>query len=193
MDRKQLKGKIKNLPVNVGIVGLALLLGVAERGTVLFSEILKGPGRGRIAAGYKRILEIKDFWNYYDELRNLSTESARVTIWRLQKKGLVAKNKKYYHLTSLGLEMVKIFQEQKPEKKWDGRWRLVVFDIPEKERGWRDWLRYQLAVFDYKPLQKSVFIGQQPLNEDIYNEIIERKLDSYIRLLTVGEIDNEDF
>ena len=43
-------------------------------------------------------------------------------------------------------------------KKWDRKWRIVVFDIPEKRRNARDALRRKLRELDFYELQKSVFI-----------------------------------
>lgn len=192
MNKKQLKEKIKDLPVNIGIVGLALLLGLGERGAVAVSEILKGPGRG-LRRSLKRMEKTKSFWDYYDELKDLKENSARTILWRLQKKGLVTKKEGHYKLTLQGLKVVNIFQKKEiKEHQWDGKWRLIMFDIPEKRRDERHWLRFQLLIWDYRPLQKSVFIGKQPIEEDVYSEIIARGLNQFIRLITIGEIDDEE-
>lgn len=192
MDKKQLKEKIKDLPVNIGIVGLALLLGLGERGAVAVSEILEGPGRG-LGRSLKRIERMKTFWDYYDELKDLKENSARTILWRLQKKGLVKKKEGHYQLTLRGSKIVRIFQEKEmKEQPWDGKWRLIMFDIPEKKREERTWLRFQLFVWDYKSLQKSVFIGKQPIEEDLYSEIVGRGLGQFVRLITIGEIDDEE-
>lgn len=191
MNKKQLKEKIRDLPVNLSLVSLALLFGLAEKGAAVTSEILAGPGRG--LRGYRRITAMKTFWDYYDELKDLKENSARTILWRLQKKGLVKKRENKYRLTSEGLKIIKSFQAKKiKEEPWDGKWRLVMFDIPEKKREERAWLHYRLLIWDYKPLQKSVFIGKQPIEEDFYSEIIGRGLNQFIRLLTIGEIDDED-
>ncbi|MDP2950984.1 MAG: hypothetical protein Q8N55_01225 [bacterium] len=44
------------------------------------------------------------------------------------------------------------------EKNWDGKWRLVVFDVPEKFRKGRDALRSKLKNLGFHELQKSVFV-----------------------------------
>jgi hypothetical protein len=190
--KKILKEEIRELPVNLSILGLALILGLAERGVAAISEILEGPGRG-ISKSYRKISEMKDYWDYYGELKDFKENSARTILWRLQNKGLVRKKGKNYELTVLGLKIAKIFRDKKfVEKVWDGKWRIVMFDIPEKKRQQRNWLRFELYTLDYKPLQKSVFMGQQPIDEDIYQEIMERGLHNYIRLITVGEIDDDE-
>ena len=43
-------------------------------------------------------------------------------------------------------------------RRWDGYWRLVVFDIPEKKRQGRDALRSKLKELGFCQLQKSCFI-----------------------------------
>ncbi len=193
MDKKDLQKKIKELSVNLGITSLALIFGLAERGAAAMSEILKGQSRG-IGRSYRRMSELKTFWDYYDELKDLKENSARTILWRLEKRGLVKKKERKYELTARGLNIVKIFREGKqPEEIWDGKWRIVMFDIPEKKRENRNWLRWQLLSFDYKQLQKSVFIGKQPLEEDFYEEILLRKLDQCVRLMTVGEVDDDEF
>lgn len=42
--------------------------------------------------------------------------------------------------------------------KWDGKWRLVSFDVWEKSRGKRDLLRNELREFGFVQLQKSLWI-----------------------------------
>ncbi|MEK9184077.1 MAG: hypothetical protein AAB890_03335 [Patescibacteria group bacterium] len=193
MDKKQLKRKLKELPVNLGVGGLALVFSLAEGGIVTLDEILKGPGRG-LGKSLNRISKLKTFWDYYDELKELKEDSARTILWRLQKRGLVKKKERKYQLTALGIKVVEIFQkkqEAQQKNSWDGKWRMVIFDIPEKKRDDRNWLRWQLIGYDYKLLQKSVFVGKQPLEENFYGEIIIRKLNPYIRLMTMGEIDDE--
>jgi len=192
MNKKQLKEKIKDLPANVGIIGLALLLGLAKSGAVALSEILEGPGRG-MRRSLKRIEETKSFWDYYDELKGLKKNSARTILWRLEQKGLVKKKEGDYKLTLQGFKVVKVFQKKEiKEQSWDGKWRLIMFDIPEKKREERIWLRFRLVVWDYKPIQKSVFIGKYPIEEDFYSEIIARGLNQFVRLITIGEIDDEE-
>lgn len=200
MDRKlvkeQIKTQLKELPLNIGITSLALLFSLAERNMAMLSDILEGPGRITISKVYAKAGNLKTFWDYYDELKNLKQDSARVILWRLRDKGLVEKKDKNYKLTSRGLGLVKVFQrgQEKPRaaKKWDGKWRIAMFDIPENRRAERNWIRFQLFAVDYKPLQKSVFIGKQPIGEDIYQEILDRELAECVRLLTVGEIDDEE-
>lgn len=181
--------KIKKLPGTLGMVSLAILLAAGEGFLDVFKTSLKGPRAFTINQTLKRIDNAKNFWYFYDKIKNISENNFRVTLYRLQKKGLIEKKNNKFQLSFSGL---KFFDKIKSENKaWDQKWRIVMFDIPEKFRKERHWLRQALYNFKYKPLQKSVFIGKWPLEEDLYKEIKEREIDKYLNLITVGEIDDE--
>lgn len=52
-------------------------------------------------------------------------------------------------------------------KKWDGRWRLVAFDIPERHKKARVALSYKLKQIGLYPFQKSVFLTPFDCSEEI--------------------------
>lgn len=49
------------------------------------------------------------------------------------------------------------FKFKKP-KKWDGKWRILIFDIKEKRKGTRDKIRRTLIMIGFVRLQNSVWI-----------------------------------
>ncbi len=46
----------------------------------------------------------------------------------------------------------------KKTKRWDKKWRIVLFDIPESQKNIRDSLRKKLKRLGFLEFQKSVFI-----------------------------------
>ena len=51
---------------------------------------------------------------------------------------------------------------------WDGKWRIVVFDIPDKSfRHAREILREKLKEWEFYPLQKSVWVCPWPCEDEI--------------------------
>ncbi len=44
------------------------------------------------------------------------------------------------------------------QKKWDGRWRMVVFDVPERRRRIRNRLRAVMSEIGFVRLQDSVWV-----------------------------------
>jgi hypothetical protein len=47
-------------------------------------------------------------------------------------------------------------------KRWDNKWRMVIFDVREKRRHCRDAIREALRMFGFKHLQDSVWIHPYP-------------------------------
>lgn len=52
-------------------------------------------------------------------------------------------------------------------KTWDGKWRVIVFDIPEENKKARDEFRTRLKGAGFYPLQKSVFVHAFPCFDEI--------------------------
>ncbi|MBI2640116.1 MAG: hypothetical protein HYW90_04510 [Candidatus Sungbacteria bacterium] len=57
---------------------------------------------------------------------------------------------------------------QLPQKqKWDRKWRLMIFDIPEEHKQSRDALQQKLKELDFYPLQKSVWVYPHNCRDEI--------------------------
>lgn len=79
----------------------------------------------------------------------------------------------------------------KKPKKWDGKWRVVLFDIPEKDRVFRNILREHLYNLDFRKLQKSVFVSPHPFEKAILELVDLYSAGKYVRVITALKIDNE--
>lgn len=91
------------------------------------------------------------------------------TIWYITQKG-----KTHFH-NAKDIELP-------PE---DGKIRLVIFDIPEKQKSKRNWLRSQLVSCDYNQLQKSVWTGNRPLPKWLLGDIKRLDLVSHIHIVSL--------
>ena len=67
----------------------------------------------------------------------------------------------------------------------DGQKRLVCFDIPERDRAKRRWLRGELIASGYRQLQKSVWIGDTPLPREFIDALDALDLRGRVHLLRV--------
>jgi DNA-binding transcriptional regulator PaaX len=76
-------------------------------------------------------------------------------------------------------------------KHWDGKWRLVLFDIPEKDRVFRDILREHLRALKFYKLQHSVFVSPYPFEKQMLELIEIYSAKPYVRVITATNIDNE--
>lgn len=74
---------------------------------------------------------------------------------------------------------------------WDGKWRILIFDIPEKLRRYRDFLRTELSSLGFYQLQKSVWVHPLPIPEAFWKEVIDPGLLSFVRIGVLESINQE--
>lgn len=65
-------------------------------------------------------------------------------------------------------------------KKWDGIWRLISFDVPEKKASLRVWLRDKLKSLGFGMLQESLWIIPHDLAESFEEFLKHENLKDYI-------------
>ncbi|MEK7510430.1 MAG: CRISPR-associated endonuclease Cas2 [Patescibacteria group bacterium] len=72
-------------------------------------------------------------------------------------------------------------------KKWDRKWRLVVFDIPEKKKRAREALRGLLKYLTFYRLQDSVFIHPFECEKEVDLLTNTFEIQQYIYYFTITE------
>ncbi len=100
---------------------------------------------------------------------------------------LTAKGKKEAQKLNLFGHAIKF----KKPKRWDGKWRIVIFDIPEENRIFRDILRNHLYNLKFHKLQNSVFISPYPFEKQIQKLIEIYSAQAFVQVITAEKIDNE--
>lgn len=84
------------------------------------------------------------------------------------------------------------FQDMRvKETSWDGKWRVVIFDIPEKIKQGRNALREKLKELGFYELQKSIFVFPYECKDEIYFIIEFFNLKKYVRYGIFDFIDND--
>lgn len=89
--------------------------------------------------------------------------------YALMQRGLVEEIEGRLHLTEQGsvhIERILMREYKIPEPvHWDGKWRILMFDIKESRRGVRSSLRRLLEGVDFIRLQDSVWVHPYPCDE----------------------------
>jgi len=78
-----------------------------------------------------------------------------------------------------------------PPKYWDGKWRIVVFDIPEKMRKARNELRHKLKNLGFYELQKSVLVFPYDCKSEVDFLVEFFRARPYVRYGCLESITNE--
>ncbi len=110
-------------------------------------------------------------------------------IFRLAENGLLDKVKENGKLKIRATkEAKKLVSRLRPQK--DGVWKIVIFDIPEKQKFVRGILRAKLKSLGFKKWQNSIWISPFALDPEIENELTELGNKFFIRLIKTSDINH---
>lgn len=77
-------------------------------------------------------------------------------------------------------------------EKWDGKWRIVIFDIPTKRKDARDVLRSILKRLGFLKAQESVWVTPYPCDEEIDYLRKFYVIRPYVRLILAERMEGEE-
>lgn len=114
---------------------------------------------------------------------------------KLAKRGLLIYDGKGYSLTSKGENILRRwqfadFKLEKP-KKWDGKWRVMIFDIPEKKKKVRDQIRYLFQEAGLERLQDSVWVYPYDCEDILTLLKTNLRVGKHVLYLIVDELEND--
>lgn len=134
--------------------------------------------------GYCRV---EDFayhhYRYHYGIPELKKPALAAALKRLREKGYI--NKDYINEKELVIKLtdegrdILMLEGGEPEK-WDGKWRIVVFDIPESKRLIRNLFRRNLKKWGFKHLQKSVWISKKNVTDQLFNYIKDLGIEKWV-------------
>jgi len=122
------------------------------------------------------------------------------TVYYLQRKKVI---RKFIHKKVEYIELSKHFKKNKMKefisknlqikkpKKWDGKWRIVIFDIPENRKIAREVLRSALKRMGFHMLQKSVFVHPYNCRREIRYITSLYNIDKEVKYLIANIIEGE--
>ena len=116
---------------------------------------------------------------------------------KLARRGLLYFDGRTYQPTSEGEKMLRRwvfsdFKLKKP-KRWDGKWRVMIFDIPEKKRKIRNNITALFRMADIYRLQDSVWIYPHDCEDIITLLKTDFGVGKYLLYMIVEELENDKY
>lgn len=125
-------------------------------------------------------------WERVNKKHSVNKNTFNKNLKRLKEKGIIKVDKGSIEINSKKLSNFYKYKiiYSKPESSSK---IIMIFDIPEKERATRDWLRGQIKFWNFKMIQKSVWLGMGPLPKEFYERIKMLNLDKNIKVFNVQQ------
>lgn len=132
--------------------------------------------------------------DYYDEIKEKIRDKKErrkiyAQIYHLKKFGYIDKK----GFTARGLKKILNIKNglKKEYRRWDKKWRIVIFDIPEKKKELRNYFRNKLIEFSFKKMQNSVWISPYDIFEEIQDIIKNCNIEKFVIFMVVDEVSND--
>ena len=142
----------------------------------------------------------RNLWREYERWKKYPKKRVSDTFYNLKKQGLIEIKKQgsqiYINLTEEGKKKASFLQINdlriNQPKRWDRKWRLVIFDIAQLKKVYREAFRGKLKELRFSQLQKSVWIHPYDCVSEI--DILKEFFgltDNELRLIVAEEIGDD--
>ncbi|SOB98518.1 PaaX family transcriptional regulator [Ureibacillus xyleni] len=126
-------------------------------------------------------------------------QTVRVAVSRMVKQGWLSSekksNKSYYFLTKRGEQRIqeagnRIFKLKSP--KWDGKWLILMYTIPEEDRHIRDELRRELHWSGFGSFSNGCWISPNNLVNEVNILIQKYQIEDYVEFFVADYFGPKD-
>lgn len=102
-------------------------------------------------------------------------------------------NVESFEITRKGkYKTLKYYMKEKPKQKWDGKWRMAIFDIPEDKTFLRQKLRENLQLLGFQYLQKSAWICPYDVRKELGIVIDYLVIHDYVRFAVIEKLEGDE-
>ena len=153
------------------------------------------------AVPYKGSRDYADFVKDLGRRLKLSEHQVRNTIDKLKKTSVLEVKRKengevVIKLTKKGrIKVLKYNLEKmiiKRPKRWDGKWRVVIFDVPDKQKNLREYFRKKIQELGFAVLQKSVYAHPFATDDDLEFLRANYKIRPCVKIIYADRIEGDE-
>lgn len=152
-----------------------------------------------VKEGYKLYPSIYKYINKECKKCNINIYTTQSRLYRLKEQKYIKifrdNKKKIIQLTPIGrkkaLKYALEYYQIKTPKKWNKKWQVIIFDIPEEKQNIRKAVRTKLRSCGFYQLQKSVWIHPFDCKDLIWCLKYIYSIDKYLIYMVVETLETE--
>lgn len=167
--KQETKKEIEIISGGIITTAVDLILFAASLGLNLYAASFKGKDPIKI---------LQDSFKLTEKFKQRLLVSSS---YYAKNKGLLARQEHSLVLTKKGHDYIKqLLPRYQKNRRWQGRFYLITYDISEEKRYQRDLLRKWLWLQGARLIQESVWISAYDLTQAIYDSKIVRKDSGFV-------------
>jgi len=120
-------------------------------------------------------------------------QKTKASLNSLERENLIQKIDLGYKLTELGFKelFLKFPFFRFLKEKWDGKWRVLSYEIPEKKRDLRDRLRREVAGWGLGPWHRSFWLTPHPIINELNTFVSGKEEEKFIQAFQADHVFGE--
>lgn len=155
--------------------------------------------------GRRNVRELIEFFEDFEKISNVVVDAfierhkrkkcLRQTLKRFKERGLIAKSEGFYKITKKGVIFFLRYRKlnkQDDTRKWDGKWRLISFDVPTKNNKERNILRRALQENNFYQLHQSAWIAPHEMTKEFWRFVVLNGLNKYCKIMLIEVLDGDE-
>ena len=124
----------------------------------------------------------KILWELVQKRRKISNNVYNQNMYRLKKRGIIQDRNNMFCLSDKGKTLYNNPYRKIRKKPTKTNKVFIIFDIPEKKKKVREWIRNQIKDWDFEMVQKSVWLGYGPLPKEFLERLKILKVDGGVKI-----------
>jgi DNA-binding transcriptional regulator PaaX len=138
-----------------------------------------------------RKIQKKILFKLVQKKRMLNQQVFNNNLYRLKKKGILSfDSEQNIFINKNNLNEHILFTKIKEKPAGDTK-VMVLFDIPEKKRKTRNWLRLQLKLWNFEMLQQSVWLGKGPTPKEFTDRLKLLNISECVKIFKIQNINKQ--
>lgn len=177
---------------------LSKALEILRDGAVLqadfFIAVLRagyGASMSKIDYEYRKQQRISATKKFQRENLKASERRLRVFISKMKHDGLIHESDNNFIISQKGKERLEKLQNNLPnrhyQKSKNSNQIIISFDIPEKFRRKRDWLREVVRNLGFKMVHQSVWMGKTTIPKDFIFDLENLKILEFVEIFEISK------
>ncbi len=176
-------------------------LEILETGTLnqvdFFEAVLVsgyGASMSKIDYEYRKIRQFAEREKYLKEDLKRRRRKLQIFMSKMKRDGLIEKvgnNGTEVRISEKGRQRIRDLRKRFPgryyESEKQSRLTIISFDIPEKLRRKRDWLREVIRNLDFSMVHKSVWVGQVKIPQALIEDMDDLKILEYVEIFEISK------
>mgnify|MGYP001594953157 CR=1 FL=1 len=150
-----------------------------------------GASMGKVDYEFKKIRRAREKEEYVKQELKERRRRLQLFVSKMKQDGFIKEINEKIKISEKGKRKIKELKAKLPEKHYPkgdtNKMTIISFDIPEKLRRKRNWLREVIKNLDFKMVHQSVWVGKTKIPKEMINALEDLKILEFVEIFEISK------